>query len=740
MSKSITLLFLLGIVYVEASPFKQGITENTAMPIDLTTQTINTGLSFNFCSWQANVNQVLSNFSNTDKIILESILLQIQSEVVQLKYSIDKDLVDTMLASPDAAIFMEILQIIDYNVTIYIPSSLWDLCNITNQFNSLVSKLSVDNQPAVNMFMNKFISMAEYFMPYILNHVYSVNYEAFYNLIYNNNAGMNALADLFSFSSDRVLWFNPCDWETSLKSVLSDLPESEQTLLNEILLQIQSEIGVQIQSWNDQQYLMNKDLIDAILNTTDANVFMQLGQLIGNNITNPEAAPLWNLCSMTSQFYGLVQQLSPKYQPAAFICMNTFFSIIHQNILPILNSVYEKNIATFNSLMNSNPAVMIALGKLINRNEDPTTMVTNRPIDLTSLTQKPYNKSTTQKPITTTTSKKPTTTSKKPTTTTKKPTTTTKKPTTTTKKPITSTTTKKPITTTTTEKPITTTTTKKPTTTTKKPLTTTTTKKPLTTTTTKKPITTTTTEKPVTTTTTKKPLTTLFKACTSNPCQNGGQCQLASTGYDCGCINGYYGLTCEHKILNSTIFKNSTILTQEQSQQLLDLSGFPLNSNWTLLYQATKDGFSSESFHSKCNGILDTLIVIQSSSSNIFGGYTQADWSGSWYKSDANAFLFSLINTYNTSYKMPIKPQYADYAIFARSDYGPTFGLCFDSYINKYGSYGSYDCSGATLYTYQFPSFSSPSNFLGGSYDVIAIEIEVFQKIIHTSDTTTNSP
>ncbi|XP_054266150.1 mucin-5AC-like isoform X2 [Macrosteles quadrilineatus] len=154
----------------------------------------------------------------------------------------------------------------------------------------------------------------------------------------------------------------------------------------------------------------------------------------------------------------------------------------------------------------------------------PSTTTTKKPVT-TSTTQKPTT--TTQKPTTTTqkpttTTQKPTTTTQKPTTTTQKPTTTTQKPTTTTQKPTT--TTQKPTTTTqkpttTTQKP--TTTTQKPTTTTQKPITTTqkssttTTKKPNTTTqkpttTTKAPSTTTTTRKPTTqkpTTTTKKPPT-----------------------------------------------------------------------------------------------------------------------------------------------------------------------------------------------------------------------------------------
>ena len=153
------------------------------------------------------------------------------------------------------------------------------------------------------------------------------------------------------------------------------------------------------------------------------------------------------------------------------------------------------------------------------------------------------------------------------------------------------------------------------------------------------------------------------------PCQNGGICQSIGSNFNCSCTNGYFGSNCLYKILNSAIFNGSTILTNEQSLKLANLTDFSLNSSWSLIYQASRDGFSSSSFHSKCNGNTGTLVVIKSSNSNIFGGYTNADWSGYYismtqtYQYDSNAFLFSLVNSYNYPVKMLVfNPQYAIYS------------------------------------------------------------------------------
>jgi len=62
---------------------------------------------------------------------------------------------------------------------------------------------------------------------------------------------------------------------------------------------------------------------------------------------------------------------------------------------------------------------------------------------------------------------------------------------------------------------------------------------------------------------------------------------------------------------------------------------------------------SSSIFHAKCNGILGTLVVIRAEINKIFGGYTEADWSGSGqFKYDSNAFIFGLVNNYNITVKI----------------------------------------------------------------------------------------
>jgi hypothetical protein len=122
-------------------------------------------------------------------------------------------------------------------------------------------------------------------------------------------------------------------------------------------------------------------------------------------------------------------------------------------------------------------------------------------------------------------------------------------------------------------------------------------------------------------------------------------------------------------------------------QQLKTLLNITQNQTFNMIYQATRDGFNSNIFHSKCDGVLGTLTVIKSNSnSNIFGGYTQANWGGYSYQNDTNAFLFSLVNAYNTSVKMPVTlPTYAIYNYY--SYYGPTFGSGNDLSINSDGSY-----------------------------------------------------
>ena len=175
--------------------------------------------------------------------------------------------------------------------------------------------------------------------------------------------------------------------------------------------------------------------------------------------------------------------------------------------------------------------------------------------------------------------------------------------------------------------------------------------------------------------------------------------------------------------VDSIIFKNSTILTYEQSSDLVKLIGLN-NTNVKLLYQASRDGFDNRIFHSKCDGVAGTLAIIKTENSNIFGGYTSADWSGNQqYKSDSTAFLFSLVNGYNVSVKMDIVEGKA--AILADSNFGFVFGGGSDFYCDKNECYSNLGLS------YKLPNFlthgsNETKSFLGGSQQFQAVEIEFY--------------
>ena len=116
-------------------------------------------------------------------------------------------------------------------------------------------------------------------------------------------------------------------------------------------------------------------------------------------------------------------------------------------------------------------------------------------------------------------------------------------------------------------------------------------------------------------------------------------------------------------------------------QSLFDLIGYDSTQTMTLLYRGTRDGFDAATFHSLCDGYIQTLTIIQSTSSYIFGGYTGVGWSSAnSYIMDADAFLFSLTNMYNNPVVIKNKPGDI-YALYCGTTYGPTFGGAHDLHI-----------------------------------------------------------
>ena len=99
------------------------------------------------------------------------------------------------------------------------------------------------------------------------------------------------------------------------------------------------------------------------------------------------------------------------------------------------------------------------------------------------------------------------------------------------------------------------------------------------------------------------------------------------------------------------------------------------------LYQATVDGFKSNVFHSKCDNISNTLILIKSEGNRRFGGFTTCQWSSPLYAEplyDKNTFLFSLDKKAIYSYTNE------GCAIKNKGDCGPIFGAECDIYIKNY--------------------------------------------------------
>jgi hypothetical protein len=182
---------------------------------------------------------------------------------------------------------------------------------------------------------------------------------------------------------------------------------------------------------------------------------------------------------------------------------------------------------------------------------------------------------------------------------------------------------------------------------------------------------------------------------------------------------------------NTNSLMSQILKGEQQCSDLLKLCEFSPIGKWSLLYRATIDGFGSQDFHSKCDGHSNTLTILKAhDSSYIFGGYTTVAWDGSTiWKTDPNAFLFSLTNKDNKPIKMKIDPNKHQHAIFCHSECGPSFvgGIIIKNNANT--TMDSYSNLG---FIYKHPQYAYETNeaesFLAGSHEFQLDQIEVYQK------------
>ena len=187
--------------------------------------------------------------------------------------------------------------------------------------------------------------------------------------------------------------------------------------------------------------------------------------------------------------------------------------------------------------------------------------------------------------------------------------------------------------------------------------------------------------------------------------------------------------------INRHIFNNNSTILQNNEFDLIHLAiKSRLNKEvkeLKKLYQATVDGDGPINFHSRCDNIPNTLVLIKSAGNRRFGGFASEIWespTSAKYKDDKNSFLFSLDKQKIYSYKNDGN------ALECYQNYGPCFGCGFT--IGVY----PHPIQEKKLYTYETYEKSS-YNFYGdknalsesgsGSW-IYASEIEVFQVILES--------
>ena len=183
---------------------------------------------------------------------------------------------------------------------------------------------------------------------------------------------------------------------------------------------------------------------------------------------------------------------------------------------------------------------------------------------------------------------------------------------------------------------------------------------------------------------------------------------------------------------SSFAFKDSFILTQNERISLTQILNFTKEMKLILTYRASRDGFGSSDFHSKCDYISNTVTIIKTTSNSVFGGFTSAPWTSSTEYTgtyDPNAFLFSLRQLGNTN-KQRLNITSPNYAILINYSYGPSFGAGYDLYVsdNSNQNENSYSNLGGS---YKLPNKINrgtlAQSYLAGSYHWKTTEIEVYQ-------------
>lgn len=124
-----------------------------------------------------------------------------------------------------------------------------------------------------------------------------------------------------------------------------------------------------------------------------------------------------------------------------------------------------------------------------------------------------------------------------------------------------------------------------------------------------------------------------------------------------------------------------------------------------VLYVASRDGDAASRFHSACDNQGPTVVIVETTTGAVFGGYTDISWTKSTgYKPSTNSFLFRLQPSMK-QYK--IQSAKTAKAVYHHANYGPTFGEGHDFYIKDFpfSNKLSYTKGGNTYIFPKYPSY-----------------------------------
>lgn len=97
---------------------------------------------------------------------------------------------------------------------------------------------------------------------------------------------------------------------------------------------------------------------------------------------------------------------------------------------------------------------------------------------------------------------------------------------------------------------------------------------------------------------------------------------------------------------------------------------------FSLLYRGSRDGFEAKDFHEKCDNKGPTLVIIENTNGNKFGGYASVSWTGPpnpatvMSEESMSSFLFSV----DKKEKLLYRPESKLWVLYHSAAVGPIFG------------------------------------------------------------------